>query len=248
MIIYPAIELLNGTAVTLKRGRLDAPELWHEKPADLAYEFSRSGAEWLHVTDLDAVAGEGKTNESLIEDIILTARVPVQMGGGIQTMDQIERWLDRGVARVVLGSAAIANPSLVREAAHSFPDQIVLSVDMLQGQVMARGWRTQTAFQPEVFLHQFQTDPLAAVLLTDIGADIDEEEASIAVIANASKEVRAPVIARGPVHSSDDISRLKYAGHFSGAILGRALANGRIDLAKAIQTAAAEPETVAPFV
>ena len=247
MILYPTIELQNGRCVSLYRGRLDEPQIWHVDPVKKALEFAESGAEWIHITDFDAIAGEDR-NRDLIDDIIRQVRIPVQLGGGFRTMHGIEEAADRGVGRIVLGTVGLMQPELVRQAANAFPDQIALAVDVYQGRVMSDGWRHSSAFAPDAFLKTFADVPLSAIIVTDIDADLEEAEDSLAVITDLAKQVRTPVIARGLSRSLDDISRIKYVPHVSGAMIGRALFDRSVDLGEALKIVSEPLEAVAEFI
>ena len=169
MILYPTIELQNGRCVSLHRGRLEEPQIWHVDPVKKAHEFAEAGAEWIHITDFDAIAGDG-SNRDVIDEIIRTVGIPVQLGGGFRTMHAIEEGANRGAGRIVLGTVALLQPDLVRRAAKAFPDQIALAIDVWQGKVVSDGWRQLSSFDPEAFLNTFLNDPLSAVIVTDIDA------------------------------------------------------------------------------
>ena len=246
MIIYPTIELKDGKCVSLTRGRLEEPEIWHVDPVETARGFAAAGASWMHVTDIDALAGEGDNN-ALIEDIIRAAGIPVQVGGGFRSRDRVAHWVDRGAGRVVVGTMAAHEPDLLRELAKYYPDQIVLAVDVFEGQVMADGWRTACAFTPEDFLAAFESAPLAGVIVTDIDADIADQDGRIGVISGLAARTRHPVIARGTVRNTDDVARLKYVNNIAGTLIGRALMSRDVDLAEALAVAQPAPEPTADF-
>ena len=246
MIIYPTLELHNGKCVSLTRGRLEDPVLWHVDPLDMAKGFAAAGAEWMHVTDINALAGDGNNNE-LLEDIIRSAGIPVQLGGGFRSREVVERWIEKGAGRIVIGTMAAYEPDLVRELAKWHPDQIVLSVDIYQGSVMTEGWRTKSAFDPATFVRAFNDVPLAGLIVTDIDADIEDADGSVGVISGLAAETRHPVIARGTVRKVDDVSLLRYVPNIAGAIIGRALFSKDIDLSEALSVAQAAPEPVADF-
>lgn len=248
MMIIPAIELQKGRCVSLHRGRLDEPQIWHVDPVTTAQTWAQAGAQMLHVTDFDAVQGDPDVNRDLVTDIIKKADMPVQFGGGLQTMDAIRRWIDAGAARVVLSSAAVQNPTLVKEAAQTWPDRIVLAVDVYQGMVMAGGWRTQSVFEPGPFIRNFKDDPLASVIVTDIDAAIEDADASLSLITQLATEATTPVIARGTIRGLDDISRLKYVPHVAGTIVSRILFDKSLSLAEALAVGGATTEETAPFV
>ena len=244
MILYPTIELQNGRCVSLFRGRLEEPQIWHVDPVEKAKAFASAGAEWLHVTDFDAISGEDR-NRDLIDEIIRKAGLPVQLGGGFRTLQGIEEGLERGAGRIVVGTLALLQPDLVKQAAKLYPDQIALAIDVYQGRVMSDGWRQASAFTAEEFLTMFERDPLAAIIVTDIDADLDESEDALALTTLLAAKATAPVIARGAARSLDDISRLKYVPHVSGAIIGRALFDRSVDLAEALALAS-EPTGLTP--
>lgn len=246
MIIYPTIELKDGTCVSLTRGRLQDPEIWHVDPVETAHAFAQAGASWMHVTDINALAGDGDNNE-LIEEIIRTVGIPVQVGGGFRSRDRIEQWIDKGAGRVVVGTMAVHDPDLLRELTKYHPDQIVLAVDIYQDQVMTDGWRTPCAFTPEDFVRAFEAAPLAGIIVTDIDADIEEQDGRLGVISGVAGHTRHPVIARGTVRNTDDVARLKYVPNISGTLIGRALMSRDVDLAEALAVAQAAPEPTATF-
>ncbi|MBT8413563.1 MAG: 1-(5-phosphoribosyl)-5-[(5-phosphoribosylamino)methylideneamino] imidazole-4-carboxamide isomerase [Boseongicola sp.] len=244
MIIYPTIELQQGRCVSLFRGRLEEPQIWHVDPVQKAIEFASAGAEWIHLTDFDAIAGED-VNRDVVDEIIRKSGAPVQLGGGFRSLPAIEDGIKRGAGRIVLGTVALLQPDLVKQAAKAFPDQIVLAIDVYQGHVMSDGWRHTSTFEPEAFLKTFESDPLAAIIVTDIDANLEESEDSLALTTQLAAVAKAPVIARGLARSLDDISRLKYVPHVSGAIIGRALFDRSVDLQAALDLAA-EPTGSTP--
>lgn len=246
MLIYPTIELQQGRCVSLLRGKMDEPSIWHVDPIEKARSFAAAGAEWLHVTDLDAVAGTG-SNADLIRDLIVKAGIPVQVAGGIRTHEHASQWAEAGAGRMVIGTAAVRWPTTFREIVKAYPDQIVLSVDVMQGKVMAEGWTQTSTFDPVDFVGAFAGAPLAAILCTDIDRDLDEPGSSIALTSALARGTQTPVIASGLVKSLDDISALKYVYNIAGVIVGRALFDQSIDLAEAVRLARPEPERVAEF-
>ncbi|SFM27778.1 HisA/HisF-related TIM barrel protein [Shimia aestuarii] len=246
MIVYPTIELQGGKCVSLTRGRLDEPSIWHVDPLQTAQAYARAGVPFIHVTDLDAVAGEGN-NDDLVAQIVQSASTSVQLGGGFRTRQRIEDWIDRGVARVVISTLAVQDPALVQEMAVRYPDQIVLAVDIYQGKLMTEGWRQTGAMDPADFVRAYEGVPLAGVIVTDIDADIGDQDGQLAVIAGIAEATPHPVMARGTVRSLDDISRLKYVANISGTLVGRALHAKDIDLAEALEVAKPMPEPKAEF-
>ncbi|WP_127557391.1 HisA/HisF-related TIM barrel protein [Nioella ostreopsis] len=247
MMIYPTIELQNGRCVSLHRGRIEEPQIWHVDPIAKAKGFAADGAEWMHVTDLDWVVG-GDGNASIIEEIILHSGIPVQLGGGFRSLDSIAKWIDKGAGRIVVSSLAAQNPDIVKQAAKRFPDQIVVAVDVFQGQLMTNGWRDTAAITPADFMAAFDDDPLAAFIVTDIDSDIADSDGSLGMISQLADGARSPVIVRGLSRSLDDIARLKYVQHISGAIIGRALFDKSIALSDALAVANARPGPTAEFI
>ncbi|MDJ0627158.1 MAG: 1-(5-phosphoribosyl)-5-[(5-phosphoribosylamino)methylideneamino] imidazole-4-carboxamide isomerase [Rhodobacter sp.] len=246
MILYPAIELQNGRCVSLYRGRLDEPQIWHVDPVEKAMEFAAAGAEWLHITDFDAVTGEGG-NEDLVAEIIRKAGIPVQLAGGMRLGERAVEWIDRGVGRVVVGTLATRHPDTVKALAKQYPDQIVLSVDVYQGKVVDDGWRSLTAFDPVDYVTAFEDAPLAAMIVTDIDSDIEDADASLGLITGLADMSRTPVVANGLIQSLDDLSRLKYVRNVAGAMIGRALFRKTISLPDALELAWAPLEPAAGF-
>lgn len=247
MILYPTIELMNGRCVSLRRGRFGNAVDWDMDPVDVALSFARDGATGMQITDLDAIGGESR-NHSLIAEIIRKAGVPVQLAGGFRTQDRIDQAFELGAARIVMGTVATRHPDWVKAMAKYYPDQIVLSVDVWQGRTMVDGWREPCAIPPRTLIEAFADEPLAAVKITDIDNSIGTTDGSIGVIAGLAKYARAPVIASGVVHTLQDISRLKYIPNIAGALVGRALVKGRIDLREALALADEVNEPLAAFV
>lgn len=247
MIIYPTLELHNNKAVSLTRGRLEEPVIWHVDPVETAKGFAAAGAEWMHLTDITALTGTGDNSE-MIERIIRAVHIPVQLGGGFRSRDAVERWIDKGAGRIVLSTMAMRDPHLVRELAKQHPDQIVLAIDIFQGQLMADGWRKPSAITPEAFLAEFESTPLAGVIVTDIDADIEDSDGSLGVITGLAMKTRQQIIARGTVRKVDDVARLKYVPNIAGTLIGRALMAKDVDLAEALRVSRPEPEPTAEFI
>ena len=246
MILYPMIELQGGRCVSLHRGRLDEPQIWHVDPVEKALEYAAAGAQWLHVTDFDAVSGAGG-NQELIEEIIRKVGIRVQVSGGMRLGERAAEWIDRGAARVVVGTLATRHPETVKALARQFPDQVVLSVDVWQGKVVDDGWRSVTAFDPVDYVTAFEEAPLAGMIVTDIDSDIEDADAALGLISGLADMSRTPVIANGLVRTLDDISRLKYVRNVAGAMVGRALFRKSFSLEEALEVAGAAPEPVAEF-
>ena len=247
MILYPMIELLDGRCVSLFRGRTEEPQIWHLDPVEKAKSFVEAGAQWLHITDFDAMSGDER-NADLIREIILTAGIQVQLGGGFRSLERIAYWIDQGVGRIVVGTLALLQSDIVKEAAKLFPDQIVLAVDVYEGFVVSDGWREKSSFTPSAFLKAFENVPFAAIIVTDIDADIGDAEDSVALITQLASETRTPVIARGLARTLDDLSRLKYVPFVSGVLIGRALFDQSINIEAAMEVFKPDGEVQAKFI
>lgn len=248
MIIYPSIELQNGRCVSLHRGNIDEPQIWHIDPLAKAKSYVEDGAEWISLTDLDGVTQSNRNNNDISLDIIQHSGASVQMGGGFRSIHQISDWIDKGAARIVVGTLAVLQPRVVQQAAKMYPDQIVVAVDVFKGRVMSDGWRHSSAITPQAFVETFANDPLAAMIVSDIDADLDEAEDSLALITEMAGLSKAPVIARGICRTLDDLSRLHYVPHVAGAIIDRPLYDRSIDLAEAVALAQPDTERPAPFI
>ncbi|MCP4821887.1 MAG: 1-(5-phosphoribosyl)-5-[(5-phosphoribosylamino)methylideneamino] imidazole-4-carboxamide isomerase [Shimia sp.] len=246
MMIYPTIELLDGRCVTLDKGDLDSPQIWHVDPVETAKGFAAAGAEWLHLTDFNAVQGSDE-NVELVEEIIRTAGAPVQLGGGMRTRDRVEHWIEKGAGRIVLGTMAAYDPASAVDLANAHPDQIVLAVDVWQGQVMTEGWRKAGAFDPAAYIEAFGDAPFAGIVVTDIDSDMSDVEAQLGLISGIAETCRWPVTASGVVRNTDDISRLKYVPNIEGALVGRALFRKSFTVEEALAVATPDTGVVAEF-
>lgn len=235
MILYPAIDLKDGNAVRLFKGDMDQTTVFNENPAAQAVEFVDAGCEWLHLVDLNgAFAGE-PVNAAAVEAILEQCNVPAQLGGGIRDMATIERWLSKGLARVILGTVAVENPDLVRTAAKAFPGQVAVGLDARNGRVATRGWAQETDIMVTDLARSFEDAGVAAIIYTDINRDGAMQGPNVTATAALANAVSIPVIASGGVSSIEDLKALKTCGaSLDGAISGRALYDGAIDLAEAL--------------
>lgn len=248
MILYPTIELQNGRCVSLVRGRIEEPEIWHVDPVAKTKEFVALGADWIHVTDLDAVKGLN-TNRTLLKDILKAAGdVPVQLGGGFRSAARVEDWFHLGAERIVIGTLGVQMPSVVKELVYRHPGKIALAVDVWKGKVLVDGWRTSSTYTPEALIAAYGDTPFAALIVTDVDADTAGTEASYSMLATLADMVKVPVIASGAVRTVDDVARLKFASHVAGALVGRALFNRTVDLAEALAEARADAGEKAAFI
>lgn len=238
MILYPAIDLKDGQAVRLVHGDMDQSTVFNDDPAAQARDFVDAGCEWLHLVDLNgAFAGE-PVNAAPVEAILKACPVPAQLGGGIRDMKTIERWIDRGLARVILGTVAVENPDLVREAAREFPGKVAVGLDARNGFVATKGWAAETEIQVTDLAKSFEDAGISAIIYTDILRDGAMKGPNITATEALARGVNIPVIASGGVSSMDDLSALKATGVIFGAISGRALYDGAIDLGAALKALA----------
>ena len=234
MILFPAIDLKDGNAVRLVHGDMEQTTVFNDDPAAQAKAFVAAGCEWLHLVDLNgAFAGE-PVNAAPVEAILKACPVPTQLGGGIRDMATIERWLDKGLTRVILGTVAVENPDLVREAAKAFPGQVAVGLDARNGRVATRGWAEETDVMVTDLAKSFEDAGIAAIIYTDILRDGAMKGPNIDATADLARAVTIPVIASGGVSSMADLVALKATGVISGAISGRALYDGAIDLSAAL--------------
>ncbi|WP_428515609.1 1-(5-phosphoribosyl)-5-[(5-phosphoribosylamino)methylideneamino]imidazole-4-carboxamide isomerase [Roseovarius sp.] len=240
MILYPAIDLKDGQAVRLLKGEMEKATVFNDDPAAQAMEFVNAGCEWLHLVDLNgAFAGE-PVNAAPVEAILERTKVPAQLGGGIRDMATIERWLSKGLARVILGTVAVENPALVREAAQAFPGQVAVGIDARNGRVATKGWAEETDVMVTDLARSFEDAGVAAIIYTDINRDGAMQGPNIEATAALANAVSIPVIASGGVSSLDDLIALRDCGApLNGAISGRALYDGALDLKEALRTLSA---------
>ncbi|WP_420567820.1 1-(5-phosphoribosyl)-5-[(5-phosphoribosylamino)methylideneamino]imidazole-4-carboxamide isomerase [Thalassovita sp.] len=235
MILYPAIDLKDGNAVRLYKGEMEKATVFNENPAAQALEFVNAGCEWLHLVDLNgAFAGE-PVNAKPVEEILAQTKVPAQLGGGIRDMATIERWLSKGLQRVILGTVAVENPDLVHEACKEFPGHVAVGIDARNGMVATKGWAEETNVNATDLAKSFEDAGVAAIIYTDINRDGAMQGPNVAETAALANAVSIPVIASGGVSSLEDLRNLKSCGApLNGAISGRALYDGAIDLGQAL--------------
>ena len=234
MILYPAIDLKDGQCVRLLKGEMDAATVFNDDPGAQAAAFEAAGAEWLHIVDLNgAFAGE-PVNGLAVVSILSRLSIPAQLGGGIRDMGTIEYWLSMGLARVILGTVAVENPDLVRQAARAFPGQIAVGLDARGGKVATRGWAEETEMTVTELAKAFEDAGIAAIIYTDIDRDGAMGGPNIAATEALARAVKVPVIASGGVSSMSDLIALRDTGVIAGAISGRALYDGAIDLQTAL--------------
>lgn len=235
MIFYPAIDLKDGQAVRLIHGDMNRATVFNDDPASQAMAFVEAGCEWLHLVDLNGAFAGAPVNAAPVEAILAATKVPAQLGGGIRDMATIERWLGKGLARVILGTVAVENPALVREAARRFPGQIAVGIDARGGRVATKGWAEETDVDATDLARSLEDAGVAAIIYTDINRDGAMQGPNIEATAALARAVSIPVIASGGVSSLEDLRALKSCGApLDGVISGRALYDGAIDLRAAL--------------
>jgi phosphoribosylformimino-5-aminoimidazole carboxamide ribotide isomerase len=234
MILYPAIDLKDGRCVRLLRGDMDKATVFGEDPAAQAAAFEEAGCAWLHLVDLNGAFAGRPVNAPAVEAILARVRVPCQLGGGIRDMATIETWLEKGLARVILGTVAVENPALVREAARAFPGRVAVGIDARKGRVATRGWAEDTPVLATDLARSFEDAGVAAIIYTDIDRDGAMQGPNVAATEALARAVAIPVIASGGVSSLADLIALRDTGVIAGAISGRALYDGALDLGAAL--------------
>lgn len=234
MILYPAIDLKDGQCVRLLRGEMSAATVFGDDPAAQAAKFVKAGCDWLHLVDLNGAFAGTPVNAAAVDAILARVNVPCQLGGGIRDMATIEMWLTKGLARVILGTVAVENPDLVRQAARAFPGQVAVGIDARKGNVATKGWATETNVQATDLARSFEDAGVAALIYTDIDRDGAMQGPNIEATKALSRAVSIPVIASGGVSTMADLIALRDTGTIAGAISGRALYDGAIDLTAAL--------------
>ncbi len=237
MILFPAIDLKDGQCVRLFQGDMDQVTVFGDDPAGQAKGFAEGGAGWLHVVDLNGAVSGRPVNEDAVTGILDALDIPVQLGGGIRDSNTIDFWLERGVRRVILGTAAIKNPDLVKEACQHHPGRVAVGIDARDGMVALEGWTETSGTTALNLAKRFRDSGLAAIIYTDISRDGAMQGPNIEATVELAKAVSVPVIASGGVSSMADLEALKKAGQglLEGVISGRALYDGRIDVTEAVK-------------
>lgn len=242
MILYPAIDLKDGSCVRLLRGEMASATVFCEDPAAQARRFAEAGFAWLHVVDLNGAFAGHSVNGAAVRAIRAAVDLRIQLGGGIRNREAIEEWFALGIERVVLGTAALREPELLRRAAADHPGRIVLGIDARDGRVAIAGWAKTTEIGVIELARRFEDCGIAAAVYTDIGRDGALSGIDAQAVANLARQIPVPVIASGGVSSLTDIAALKAheADGVTGVICGRALYDGRIDPQAALRLAAAQ--------
>jgi phosphoribosylformimino-5-aminoimidazole carboxamide ribotide isomerase len=239
VILYPAIDLKEGRCVRLVRGEMNAATVFNDDPAAQAQSFVDAGCRWLHLVDLDGAFAGKPMNAKSVEAILARVKVPAELGGGIRDLATIEAWLGKGIARVILGTAALTNPALVTEGCRRFPGKIAVGIDARGGKVAVEGWAKTSEMTALDLALRVEDAGAAAIIFTDIDRDGVLAGVNVAATVALAQKLKTPVIASGGVASIDDIAALKEheSEGIAGAILGRALYDGRIDLPAALKVA-----------
>jgi phosphoribosylformimino-5-aminoimidazole carboxamide ribotide isomerase len=241
MILYPAIDLKDGQAVRLLRGEMKSATVFNDDPAAQARVFEAVGFQWLHLVDLNGAFEGRPVNRAAVEAILAAVAIPAQLGGGIRDMATIDAWLEAGIARVILGTVAVKEPDLVRAACRAFPGRIALGIDARDGRVAVEGWAEVSEIAALDLVRRFEDAGAAAIIYTDIARDGALQGVNVEATAAIARATELPVIASGGVAALADIEALMAAAGdgIEGAIIGRALYDGRIDPAAALALAAA---------
>ena len=236
MILFPAIDLKDGACVRLIKGDMNQATVFNTDPADQARTFQAQGFEYLHLVDLNGAFAGRPVNGPAVDAILQSANLPVQLGGGIRDLPTISMWLDKGIRRVIIGTAAIRDPDLVREACRKFPGRIAVGLDARGGKVAAEGWAETTDLSVLDMARRFEDAGVAAIIYTDIDRDGVLEGLNIEATVALAKAISIPVIASGGLASIVDLEKLLAANcpGIEGAISGRALYDGRIDIDRAL--------------
>lgn len=236
MILYPAIDLKDGNAVRLLRGEMDQATIFNPDPASQAESFAAQGYEWLHLVDLNGAFAGKPVNGAAVDAILARVKLPVQLGGGIRDMETISAWIERGVTRVILGTVALRNPTLVKQACKAFPGHIAVGIDAREGFVAVEGWAVTSEMKALDLALRFEDCGVSAIIYTDINRDGAMGGVNVEATADLAFHLTTPVIASGGVSSIADLKALKDVEHtgIAGVISGRALYDGRIDPAAAL--------------
>jgi phosphoribosylformimino-5-aminoimidazole carboxamide ribotide isomerase len=239
VILFPAIDLKDGRCVRLERGEMGSATVFNDDPAAQAVSFERDGFSWVHCVDLDGAFAGRAANAQAVRAIRAATKLPIQLGGGIRDMAGIAFWLEAGIERVILGTVALKNPMLVKEAARAFPGRIVVGADAKGGRVAVEGWAQVSELTPIDLGRKFEDAGVAAILFTDVDQDGLLAGVNVAATKTLARAVRIPVIASGGVGSIADIDALIAVNepNIAGVVIGRALYDGRIEPREAISKA-----------
>jgi phosphoribosylformimino-5-aminoimidazole carboxamide ribotide isomerase len=236
VIFFPAIDLKDGKCVRLVRGEMNTATVFNEDPADQAQNFAGAGCRWLHVVDLDGAFAGKPINTEAVDAIVAAVDLPVQLGGGIRTLATAADWLTRGVRRVILGTAALRYPDLVRAACRDFPGRIAVGIDAREGRVAVQGWSEQSEIAVLDLARRFEDAGVAAIVFTDIARDGAMAGPNTQATIDLARAVSIPIILSGGISSLNDLRVVQEAGEglIEGVVCGRALYDGRIDVKQAV--------------
>jgi phosphoribosylformimino-5-aminoimidazole carboxamide ribotide isomerase len=237
VILFPAIDLKNGEAVRLEQGDMARATIFHRDPVEQARAFAAQGFDYLHVVDLDGAFAGKPMNAAAVEGILAAVRIPVQLGGGIRDHATIEQWLAKGITRVIIGTAAVRDPELVKAAAKKFPGRVAVGLDARGGNVAVQGWAETSELSALEIARRFEDAGVAAIIYTDIARDGMLKGLNLEATIALADAVSIPVVASGGLASIEDVRALlmPQARKLAGAIAGRALYDGRLDAAAALQ-------------
>jgi phosphoribosylformimino-5-aminoimidazole carboxamide ribotide isomerase len=247
VILFPAIDLKDGRAVRLLRGEMATATVFNEDPGAQARAFAAAGFAWLHLVDLDGAFEGRPVNRSAVEGILAAVDMPIQLGGGIRDMETIEAWLEAGITRVILGTAAVKDPELVRRACTAFAGRVVVGIDARDGRVAVEGWAETSEIEATELAKDFEDAGVAAIVYTDIERDGALQGPNVKATARLARSIEIPVIASGGVGSLEDLAALLEVADagIEGVICGRALYDGRVDPERALALLAVGPENSA---
>lgn len=237
MILFPAIDLKDGACVRLVRGQMSQSTTFNDDPAAQACDFAEAGFEWIHIVDLNGAFAGKPVNAEAVAAIAAAVDLPVQLGGGIRSMDTIARWLEAGVQRVILGTAALKDPDLVRRACDQYPGRIVVGIDAREGRVAVEGWAETSEMKVLDLAMRFENDGVAAIVYTDIDRDGAMQGVNVDATVDLAFALTTPVIASGGVRGISDLADLKEneSAGIEGVISGRAIYDGRLDAGEALE-------------
>ena len=235
MIFFPAIDLKDGQCVRLLHGEMDKATVFNNDPASQAVIFEKNNSKWLHLVDLNGAFEGRPMNGAAIESILAVVNIPVQLGGGIREMATIDMWLNRGIRRVILGTAALRDPGLVREACERHAGRVAVGIDVRNGLVAVDGWAKTAEVKAFDLARQLEDVGVAAIIYTDISRDGAMQGPNLKATAELAAQVTTPVILSGGVSSIDDIKCIAESGsNIEGVISGRAVYDGYVDVAQAV--------------
>lgn len=237
MILFPAIDLKEGLAVRLEQGDMARATIFHRDPAAQARAFEQQGFEYLHIVDLDGAFAGMPMNAAAVDRILETVGIPVQLGGGVRDTATVENWLEKGIDRIIIGTAAVRDPSFVKQAARDYPGRIAVGLDARDGKVAVEGWAETSELSVLDIARRFEDVGVSAIVYTDIARDGMLQGLNLDATVALAEAIRIPIIASGGLASIEDIKELlsPRAGKLAGAIAGRALYDGRLDAAEALK-------------